>query len=324
MTEWINGVAKLSIPTPFPVGDVNVYLLKGDRLTLVDTGPNTIDAWDSLRQQLKYLGVTTSDIEQIILTHHHPDHAGLLEFFPVSTEVYGHPLNDRWLSQFDSFLAEQDPFFVQLCKEFGAPVEYPSQLVREIKRDYTYSSNRDLTGHLVTGATPLGQGDWVVLETPGHAQSHISLYREKDGVFIGGDHLLHHISPNPCLEPPLPGETERPQSIFQYNQSLYELLKLPIRLVYAGHGKEIYDTNQRIQDSFLHQQERSSRIMKWLETESLTAFEVCQRLFPHNYQHQLYLSMSETVAQFDYLTVLEGIRVFKEGSGEYRYSAHSG
>ena len=38
MTEWIDGIAKLTLPTPFPVGDVNAYLIKGDRLTLVDAG----------------------------------------------------------------------------------------------------------------------------------------------------------------------------------------------------------------------------------------------------------------------------------------------
>lgn len=29
----------LSVPTPFPVGPVNVYLAEGDQLTLVDAGP---------------------------------------------------------------------------------------------------------------------------------------------------------------------------------------------------------------------------------------------------------------------------------------------
>ena len=29
----------LSLPTPFPVGPVNVYLAEGEPLTLIDTGP---------------------------------------------------------------------------------------------------------------------------------------------------------------------------------------------------------------------------------------------------------------------------------------------
>lgn len=55
MTEWKDGIAKLILPTPFPVGDVNVYVIKGDLLTLVDVGPKTDEAWQALNEQLKEL-----------------------------------------------------------------------------------------------------------------------------------------------------------------------------------------------------------------------------------------------------------------------------
>ena len=29
----------ISVPTPFPVGPINCYLVQGEELTLVDTGP---------------------------------------------------------------------------------------------------------------------------------------------------------------------------------------------------------------------------------------------------------------------------------------------
>ena len=40
----------LEIPTPFPVGPVNVYLIEGREPALIDTGPNTSEAWESLQQ----------------------------------------------------------------------------------------------------------------------------------------------------------------------------------------------------------------------------------------------------------------------------------
>ena len=49
---------------------------------------------------------------------------------------------------------------------------------------------------------------FTVIETPGHASTHISLYRESDGILIGGDALISHISSNPILEPPYEGQTE--------------------------------------------------------------------------------------------------------------------
>lgn len=81
MAKWKDGIAKLVIPTPFPVGDVNVYAVKGEKLTLVDAGPKTDEAWEALKSQLKELNLTPGDFEQVVLTHHHPDHAGSLDFF---------------------------------------------------------------------------------------------------------------------------------------------------------------------------------------------------------------------------------------------------
>src|SRR4051812_31399405 len=97
MTEWKNGIAKITLPTPFPVGNVNVYLIKGERLTLVDAGVKTEESWSLLSKQMAELNLTPDDIEQVVLTHHHPDHTGMLDFFPESLDVYGHQLNERWI-----------------------------------------------------------------------------------------------------------------------------------------------------------------------------------------------------------------------------------
>src|SRR5262249_13288737 len=68
---------RIVLPTPFPVGPVNVWLLRGDPLTLVDAGPHTPEALATLERGLGELGVRLEDIEQLVLTHQHPDHVGL-------------------------------------------------------------------------------------------------------------------------------------------------------------------------------------------------------------------------------------------------------
>ena len=50
-------IIPLAIPTPFYVGDVNVYLIKQDPITLIDVGPKTPDAADTLRRKLADNGV---------------------------------------------------------------------------------------------------------------------------------------------------------------------------------------------------------------------------------------------------------------------------
>ncbi len=319
MTQWKDGVAKLVIPTPFPVGDVNVYIVKGDRLTLVDVGPKTDIAWEALTHQLKDLKLTVQDIDQVVLTHHHPDHAGLLDYFSPSLEVYGHRLNERWLCRTEAFLAEHDQFYQQLFREFGIPEQY-MKLIGALKRTLRFACSRSLTGELKEGDSPIGLDNWTVIETPGHAQSHIGLWREKDGVYIGGDHLLAHISPNPLLEPPLPGKTERPKPQLQYNESLKRLKQLPIQLVYSGHGEEVYEVNKLIEKRLTRQHERAMQVKNWLKEEPHTVFQVCKRLFPTVYERELSLTISETIAQLDYLQELGEIDISKENEA-FLYTA---
>ncbi|CAH2716359.1 hypothetical protein BACCIP111895_03544 [Neobacillus rhizosphaerae] len=301
MTEWKDGIAKITLPTPFPVGDVNVYLVQGERLTLVDTGVKTEESWNSLTEQMADLHLSPKDIEQVVLTHHHPDHVGMLDFFPDSLEIYGHPLNERWIHPTEAFFQEQEDFFGVLFHEFGLPKEY-FPLLSKLRKTLKYSCNRSLTGHLVEGMIPLGLSEWQVIETPGHAQSQIALFREQDGILIGGDLILAHISPNPLLEPPVPGGKERPKPQLQHNASMKKLLSYPIQCVYTGHGKEVYRLADLIEKRLSRQHERAMTVNNWLKEEQLTVFEICKRLFPSVYQREPMLTMSETVAQLDYLS----------------------
>src|SRR3982751_3591769 len=70
-------IIPIAVPTPFYVGDVNVYLIRQDPITLIDVGPKTAAAAQALRQGLAKHGVKFSDVRRIVLTHAHEDHCGL-------------------------------------------------------------------------------------------------------------------------------------------------------------------------------------------------------------------------------------------------------
>src|SRR3989449_9985013 len=66
---------RLELPTPFPVGPVNAYLLTGDPLTLVDTGPKTVEAQTALERGVAEAGARLGNIRPALLTHGHPGYA---------------------------------------------------------------------------------------------------------------------------------------------------------------------------------------------------------------------------------------------------------
>src|SRR5262247_4497333 len=70
-------VVPISLPTPFYIGPVNVYLIAEEPLTLIDTGPKTKEAIEALRAGLRSAGFLVSDLRRIVLTHAHEDHCGL-------------------------------------------------------------------------------------------------------------------------------------------------------------------------------------------------------------------------------------------------------
>src|SRR3954468_2492048 len=70
-------VVPISLPTPFYIGPVNVYLIAEDPLTIIDTGPKTKETIDALRAGLRQAGYLVSDLRRIVLTHAHEDHCGL-------------------------------------------------------------------------------------------------------------------------------------------------------------------------------------------------------------------------------------------------------
>src|SRR6267142_895608 len=70
-------IITISLPTPFYIGPVNVYLIAEDPITLIDTGPKTKEAVEALRAGLRQAGLAVSDIRRILLTHAHEDHCGM-------------------------------------------------------------------------------------------------------------------------------------------------------------------------------------------------------------------------------------------------------
>lgn len=311
----MNTIHPITLPIPYDEQEVHVYLIEDRYLTLVDTGVNTVESFQVFNKKLTQIGYKIEDIQRVILTHHHPDHVGMLDLFSSNVEIYGHRHNHHWISQDSGFLQWHDDFFNKFGEECGLPRKFIHHL-QDISFHLQLSCKRNLTHSLKEGDYIAG---FRVIETPGHASSHIALYRESDGILIGGDMILEHITPNPIIEPPMyPNET-RPKMLLAYLHSLYKLQSIPIQMVYPGHGKIVTDINKKIGHELLLQQRRAEKVLRIICSQSLHSFDIVQQMYPSLYEKEIGLTLSQVIGQLDYLTDCEKInKDMRDGIYYYR------
>ncbi len=310
-------IYKIEIPTPYEVGDVNAFVIKGDALTIFDVGPKTMEAYDALKWGIRAAGFDMRDIEQVVLTHHHPDHAGWVDAFPHA-EILGHAYNDKWLRHDEDFLRYHEQFYSERLFEHGVPQKYIKPSVH-VRREIELVGERPLTQILYDGDEVPGHPGLKAIETLGHAQSHLIFWDEKTHDVIGGDLLLEKITPNPLIEPPLDRTLGRTKSLLQYNESLETLRRLPVKKMYTGHGAELEGIPDLIDKRLERQHQQSLKVCELFGDESLTAVQVTKSFYPAIFQRMFGLTLSKTLGYLDYLEANNFITATKTEEGIYLF-----
>lgn len=296
-------IIPLSIPTPFYVGDVNVYLIKEDPLTLIDVGPKTPAAAKALREKLGQHGVQFADVRRIVLTHAHEDHCGLTKQVrdeSKNAEVLIH----EW---------ETGHLVGRLAHEEHRTLMLRSGVPDEIFQDMRglYEEISLLTDSLAEGEySPLRDdaelefegGALRVLHTPGHTPGSCSFVREADRTLICGDCVIKRITPNPIFSPDPLDPTKRFRSLAEYLVSLARLRSYSPTLAYGGHGEPVTDFDEIFNRYVRAIDDRQRKVIGLLGGESSTAYSVARRLFPDSFDHDVhrFLAISEAIAHLDY------------------------
>ncbi|QQE75571.1 MBL fold metallo-hydrolase [Brevibacillus composti] len=319
--EVAKGVFQLEIPTPFSVGPVNLYLLQGEKLTLVDAGPLTEEAWHALNAGLESIQVRLEDIEQVILTHHHVDHCGQLERLRRVSQAHtmAHPLAVPYVEMDEAFLSFHDRFFYDLYRESGVPDEKLVIIEKYHRLITTFAEKSRIDTVLKHGQKVPGLSEWTVLYTPGHSQSHLSLYRETDRVMVAGDHIIKRISSNAFIEPPRDQSQARPLTLVQYRTALQMCADMEIDLALSGHGEPVAGHRELILQRLQKNWERTDRLRELLRDGEKTAYELNALLFPTLYEQELPLTLSETLGHIDLLKILHQVEC-REAEGVLYYS----
>ena len=207
--EVAEGILWLRLPLPMALDHVNVYALAdSDGWTLIDTGMNSRKSREIWTAALAG-PLAGKPVARVLLTHHHPDHVGLVGWFQDRGAAL---LTTRtaWLYARMLTLDVQDRPSAQSMHFYtraGMPAEMLAK--RATERPFNFA---DVVAPMPLGFTRVDEGQtltlagrrWRVRLGQGHAPDHITLWSEEDALVIGGDQLLPSISPNIGVYPTEP------------------------------------------------------------------------------------------------------------------------
>jgi len=298
------GVWRLRLPLPWensPHG--NAYAVSaGDGIVLVDTGYAGEDGTRQLEFALAQVGWELGDIRLVVCTHTHADHYGLAgpildatgcELWMHSAWAHVRPMVEDPVGTVESRL--------ELARRGGVP-----EPVLESFRAARAEAGTGIA-RIVEPDRVLGEGDevetdhgsWRVVETPGHAPSHIVLHQPDSGLLISGDHLGGKIFLFFDY-----GHT--PDPVGEYLGSLDRVEALDTGLCLPGHGRSYRDVPGKVRVYREEVLKQIGRVRDALGDEPRSPFEVIQsfvggaELGPGTFGYAMQMVMS----YLDHLTII--------------------
>jgi glyoxylase-like metal-dependent hydrolase (beta-lactamase superfamily II) len=318
-------IIPISLPTPFYIGPVNVYLIGEDPVTLIDTGPKTKEAAEALRSGLRQAGFLTSDIRRIVLTHAHEDHCGLAKSLRDEAKNAQVMVHD-WETGHRVGRLEYEEHRMLLARA-GVPddeIEAMRRMYEGVRKYADSFAEHEYSALADNAELEFESGVLKVVHTPGHTPGSCSFVREADRTVIAGDCVLKRITPNPVISPDPIDRSKRFHSLAEYLVSLARLRTFAPTLVHGGHGDAIQDFEELFNRYLRAIRERQELVITLVSRNGATAWDISREMFPGTDDVHRFLAVSEAVAHLD-LAHSEGkIEVELSGATEvYRkISAH--
>ncbi|ELY89140.1 beta-lactamase [Natrialba hulunbeirensis JCM 10989] len=310
-------------------GRNNAYVLAdpdSDALALVDTGIATPDIRADFADGLAERGYDFSDVDDIVLTHFHVDHAGLAGEIQAESgaTVYVHEADAPMVEQESDALTDLDERRRAYLDEWGVPEDSQAELLSFLDASSEIEGEpADVTTIEDGDVLEVGGRTLEVVHTPGHAAG-LCCYEIRDGpetahadavddgaeAFVG-DAIL------PVYTPNVGGadvRVERP--LQQYLTALRRLADRDYDRVWPGHRDPIEEPTDRTRTIAEHHRERTENVLDVLsEHGPADAWTVSAHLFGDLEGIHIVHGPGEAYAHLDHLRH-EGVVEFDDG--EYR------
>lgn len=267
--ELGRSVYRLSYDVPLAgVPPVNVYALLGGRPALIDCGPADDVTYRRLRSDLESLGTKPADLDVILITHNHVDHAGLASRLAAESgaRLYLHPDDWEIVTGTPQDRAEYARELKSVVGFWGVPRE-ALDAVGEVLGQVLRLGGDRLDPRKLTpypeGPFTAGGLELEAIHCPGHTKGQVCLWSLELGILFSSDHVLEEITSNPSLYvPPYRG---RRCGLADYLESLDRIASLPAQWLYPGHGKPYRDVRGRVEAIRRAALERRERILSGLD-----------------------------------------------------------
>jgi len=280
---------------------VQVYVVEGDPLTLIDTGVRRDNARAALERAFEELGVELSDVRRVVLTHYHTDHMGqvaTLREAGADVEVWVHEDDAEDVEFFSVEREERIETSNALFREHGAPRDLLERQAERIRREIhgvpPLAAPTRVDRPLRDGERiPFKDFELEVLHAPGHTAGHIVLAEEATGTLLTGDHLMGNAVPFtesfylPGLPDPSDAIGRRPRfrGLPAYLASLRRLRGGSFRTILPAHGGILDRPARVIDEALLFYEVRVQRVERIVariaaEHGDASAWDVWRELFP--------------------------------------------
>lgn len=184
--------------------DCNIYLILDEKIALIDSG--TGEHFQLVASRLSDLGLRARDVDMVINTHAHFDHAGgNFHFYREGCKIAAH--------EFEAGAIEEGDQGLTLAGLFGRRMEGVKVSLRLKEGD----------------RLELGRNVLEVLHTPGHTWGSLSLLERKEGILFCGDLIFRDGI----------GRTDFPTGDpLELRKSIRRIFKLDLTKICPGHGPE--------------------------------------------------------------------------------------
>ena len=336
--EVAPGILRLMLPIDLPgLGHVNCYALPDKRgLALVDPGMADGVTFETLRERLDEVNLAAEQVHTIVVTHSHFDHFGgiaRLRAAEMAPEVVAHDaFGQNWREAYGQLFESEDSSelversesdidelastLVRSAPWGGTTDPFPPSILRAWGEgiDVMDVFRPPAVSHGVShdDSIMLGDQQWRVIHTPGHADDHICLWNADRGVLFSGDHVL------PTITPHISGFSDLENPLGAFFASLERVGELDgATLVLPAHGDPFSDLTGRanaIHQHHLGRLERVREIGREIGEQSVDAY--MQVLFRERSWGSM--AASETYAHLEWLRK-NGEASREEVSGWLRY-----